>query len=79
MHLTRLHLILASLVVAALASLCLTLTAQHAVASSTFSIPASYGQCKGAMGNALIFEDADGTVRIVTLSGRVEMTVHRRG
>jgi hypothetical protein len=55
----------------------------YAQSDQTLTIPKSYGTFKGAMGNgrdsSLIFEDAQGTIRLVSWpAGRLQATFMRQ-
>jgi hypothetical protein len=43
-----------------------------------FSIPKSYGTLKGVGGSAFVFEDSEGTIRIVNMNGVEVQAVYRR-
>jgi len=50
----------------------------HAQPVSTASVPASWGSCKGAWHDYLLFEAADGTVRAVNIYGEVSSIYKRQ-
>jgi hypothetical protein len=79
MRVNRTRILAAAFVVLLCIGAWLMLSPTSAGASANVSIPASFGPCKGALGDMLIFEDSEGTVRIIRQSGTIYMTIHRRG
>lgn len=79
MSISNARLLLGGIVILLCLVLWLALAPYTAGAASKISIPASFGPCKGALGDMLIFEDSSGTVRLVRTSGTVYMTINRRG